>query len=228
MSAMTTLERSHSSSTSLSISSPRPSVQRENTPPETELSLSYLHDRINQLDSSVLELRSTVLTKDGYVDRRNREDEHIRREFEQHRAISHRIDLNVVALRSDVDQLKTAIFQLKSSVGQASSEILFLRSDVDRLQKSVDQLHVDLEQMKTEACATRIDISQLRTDYSRLRTDSEQSKRVSFNSLAHTISAPINPIPVIADDGALEYPKYFPRTVWKFWCLKKRSRGEQD
>lgn len=258
MSAMTTLERSHSctSSTSLSISSPRPSVQRENTPPETELSLSYLHDRINQLDSSVLELRSTVLTKDGYVDRRNREDDHIRREFEQHRAVYHRIDLNVVALRSDVDQVKTAIFQLRSSVGQVSSETLFLRSDVDRLQKSVDQLHVDLEkmrteafatrmgleQMKTEACATRIDISQLRTDcsqlradcsqlrtdYSQLRTDSEESKRVRFNSLAHTISAPINPIPVVADDGALVYPKYFPRTVWKFWCLKKRSRGKQD
>jgi chromosome segregation ATPase len=222
---------------------------------------------MNQLDSRVLELRSTVLTKDGYVDRRNREDEHIRREFEAHRAISHRIDLNVVALRSDVDQIKTSIFQLKSSLGQAGTETVFLRGDVDRLQKSVDLIHADLEQMRTEACATRIDISKLQAASSQLRTDlvtldhkmsrqfhhlnsrmdsmdsrmdsmdsrmesmvsrMRHSDRVRFNSLAHTILAPISPVPVVTDDGALEWPKYFPRTVWKFWCLKKRSRGKQD
>jgi septal ring factor EnvC (AmiA/AmiB activator) len=252
---MTTLERSHSctSSTSLSMSSPRPS-RRETTPPGSELSLFHLHDRMNQLDSRVLELRSTVLTKDGYVDRRNREDEHIRREFEAHRAISHRIDLNVVALRSDVDQIKTSIFQLKTSLGQSGTETVFLRGDVDRMEKSVDQLHVDLEQIRTESCATRIDISKLQSASSQLRTDlvtiehklSRQMKsmehlfnarmdsiesrmrhsdRVRFNSLAHTILAPISPVPVITNDGALEWPKYFPRTVWKFWCLKKRSRG---
>lgn len=251
---MTTLERSHSctSSTSLSMSSPRPS-RRETTPPGSELSLFHLHDRMNQLDSRVLELRSTVLTKDGYVDRRNREDEHIRREFEAHRAISHRIDLNVVALRSDVDQIKTSIFQLKTSLGQSATETVFLRGDVDRMEKSVDQLHVDLEQIRTESCATRIDISKLQSASSQLRTDlvtiehklSRQMKsmehhfnarmdsiesrmrhsdRVRFNSLAHTILAPISPVPVITNDGALEWPKYFPRTVWKFWCLKKRSR----
>jgi hypothetical protein len=54
------------------------------------------------------------------------------------------------------------------------------------------------------------------------------SDRVRFNSLAHTILAPISPVPVVTDDGALEWPKYFPRTVWKFWCLKKRSRGKQN
>ena len=138
MSTMTTLERSLSctSSTSLSTSSPRLSVRHETTPPaSTDLSLTHLHDRMNQLDSRVLELRHTFLTQDGYVDRRNREDEHIRREFDTHRAISHRIDLNVVALRSDVDQIKTSIIHLKSSIGQAGTETVFLRSDVDRLQK---------------------------------------------------------------------------------------------
>ncbi|KAJ5194902.1 uncharacterized protein N7498_008340 [Penicillium cinerascens] len=249
MSTMTALERSHSCTSSTSLSMSSPSIRRETTPPGSELSLSHLHDRMNQLDSRVLELRSTVLTKDGYVDRRNREDEHIRREFEAHRAISHRIDLNVVALRSDVDQIKTSIFQLKTSIGQAGTETVFLRGDVDRLQKSVDQFHADLEQMRTEACATRIDISKLQAASSQLRTDlvtldhkisrqfhhlnsrmdsiesrMRHSDRVRFNSLAHTIFAPISPVPVICDDGALEWPKYFPRTVWKFWCLKKRSR----
>lgn len=224
---------------------------------------------MNQLDSRVHELRTTVLTQDGYVDRRNREDDHIRREFDVHRAIAHRIDLNVVALRTDVDQIKTSIFQLKSSLGQSGTETVFLRSDVDRLQKSVDQLQSDTEQMKTDACATRIDISKLQTATNQLRTDfitlSQQFKsmdkrmdlmngrmdlmngrmdsmhgrmdsiesrmrhadRVRFNSLAHTIHAPISPVPVIVDDGSLEWPQYFPRTVWRFWCLKKRSRGEQ-
>ncbi|CAI7641556.1 unnamed protein product [Penicillium pancosmium] len=255
MSSMTTLERSLSctSSTSLSMSSPRLSVRRETTPPRNELSLTHLHDRMNQLDSRVLELRSNVLTKDGYVDRRNREDEHIRREFENHRIISHRIDLNVVALRSDVDQIKTSIFQLKSSIGQSGTETVFLRGDVDRLQKSVEQLQIDAEQMKSDVCASRIDISKLQSTANQLRTDlltlehkltrqmhametslhmrmdsmesrMRHSERVRFNSLAHTIHAPINPVPVILDDGSLEWPKYFPRTVWRFWCLKKRSR----
>ncbi|KAJ5165874.1 hypothetical protein N7492_006170 [Penicillium capsulatum] len=257
MSSMTTLERSHScSSTSLSMSSPRLSVT---TPPGSELSLVQLHDRMNQLDSRVHELRTTVLTQDGYVDRRNREDDHIRREFEVHRTISHRIDMNVVALRSDVDQIKTSIFQLKSSLGQTGTETVFLRSDVDRLQKSVDQLQSDTAQMKSDTCATRIDISKLQTVTNQLRTDfvtlSHQFKtmnsrmdtmntrldsmntrmdsmesrmrhadRVRFNSLAHTVHAPISPVPVVIDDGSLEWPQYFPRTVWRFWCLKKRSR----
>lgn len=133
-----TLERSLSrtSSMSIPISSPLLSVRHDVTPPIlSEPSLSQIHDRLNLLDSRVLELRSTVLTKDGYVDRRNREDEHIRREFEANRSISNRIDLNVVALRTDVDQLKSGVFQLKSSIGQAGNETVFLRSDVDRLQK---------------------------------------------------------------------------------------------
>ncbi|KAJ5117654.1 hypothetical protein N7448_011286 [Penicillium atrosanguineum] len=150
--------------TSLSTSSPRPPGS-ETTTRGSELSLSHLHDRMKELDSHVLKLRSTVITKDDYADRRNREEDHIRGEFKTHRAISNRIEHNVAALRSDVDQ---KFHQLKSRM--------------------------------------------------------EYSDRVRFNSLAHTILAPINPVPVITDDGATEWPKYFPRTVWKFWCLKKRSR----
>ncbi|KAJ5101976.1 hypothetical protein NUU61_004198 [Penicillium alfredii] len=259
MSTMTTLERSHSctSSNSLSMSSPRLSVRHEHTPSaDSEISLIHLHDRMNQLDSLVLELRSTFLTKEGYVDRRNREDDYIRREFENHRAISHRIDLNVVALRTDVDQVKSGIFQLKSSTNQAGTETVFLRGDVDRLQKSVDQLQSDMEQMRADVCASRIDISKLQTVTSQLRTEMmtlehkmshqltsmntrmdsmyfrmdsidsrmKHSERVRFNSLAQTIHAPINPVPFVTDDGSLEWPQYFPRTVWRFWCLKKRSR----
>lgn len=131
---------------------------------------------MNHLKSSVHELRSTALTKDGYVERRNREDEHIRRELDAQRAISHRLDLNVGALRSDVAQIN-------------------LRLD------SVD---------------SRMDSMDSRMRY---------SDRVRFNSLAHTILAPISSVPFIAEDGSSEWPKYFPRTVWKFWCLKKKSRG---
>ncbi|EAW13254.1 uncharacterized protein ACLA_017000 [Aspergillus clavatus NRRL 1] len=248
----TTLERSLSRTSSMSIpvSSPRLSIRNDVTPPMSfEPSLSQIHDRLNLLDSRVLELRSTVLTKDGYVDRRNREDEHIRREFEANRSISNRIDLNVVALRTDVDQLKSGVFQLKSSIGQAGNETVFLRSDVDRLQKNVDQVQADLEQLQTDVCGCRIEISKLHGAISQLRTDlitlqhetsrhlsavfnrfnliearMKHSERVRFNSLAHTTHAPITPVPVVEEDGALQWPEYFPRTVWRFWCLKKRSR----
>ena len=153
----------------------------------SEPSLLHLHDRMNQLDSRVLELKSTFLTEEGYVDRRNRENEHIRRELETHRATSDRIELNVGVLRSDVDQIRTENRQLRTEL-------------VTLDQKMSHQFH-------------------------QLESIMKHDRSVRFNSLAHTIPAPISPVPVITDDGALEWPKYFPRTVWKFWCLKNRSRG---
>ncbi|KAL4815718.1 hypothetical protein BDW67DRAFT_185441 [Aspergillus spinulosporus] len=245
-----TLERSLSRTSSVSMPlSPMISFRHEATTPISESSLSHIHERLSAIDSRLLELRSTALTKDGYVDRRNREDEHIRREFEAHRSISNRIDLNVVALRADVGHLKSGILQLKSSLGQAGNETVFLRSDVDRLSKNVDQIQVDLEHMQTDVCGCRVEISKLQSAISQLRTElitlqhetsrhlnsflerfsliearMKHSERVRFNSLAHTTHAPITPVPVVEEDGSLRWPDYFPRTVWRFWCLKKRSR----
>ncbi|CBF84200.1 hypothetical protein AN2692.2 [Aspergillus nidulans FGSC A4] len=245
-----TLERSLSRTSSVSMPlSPMISFRHEATTPISESSLSHIHERLSAIESRLLELRSTALTKDGYVDRRNREDEHIRREFEAHRSISNRIDLNVVALRADVGQLKSGILQLKSSLGQAGNETVFLRSDVDRLSKNVDQIQVDLEHMQTDVCGCRVEISKLQSAISQLRTElitlqhetsrhlnsflerfsliearMKHSERVRFNSLAHTTHAPITPVPIVEEDGSLRWPDYFPRTVWRFWCLKKRSR----
>lgn len=247
-----TLERSLSRTSSVSMPlSPMISFRHDAATPVSESSIAHLHERLSVIDSRLLELRSTVLTKDGYVDRRNREDEHIRREFEANRSISNRIDLNVVALRTDVDQLKSGILQLKSSLGQAGNETVFLRSDVDRLSKNVDQIQADLEHMQTDVCGCRMEISKLHSTISQLRTDlitlqhetsrhlssvferfsliesrMKHSERVRFNSLAHTTHAPITPVPVVEEDGSLLWPEYFPRTVWRFWCLKKRSRGK--
>ncbi|PLB35918.1 uncharacterized protein BDW47DRAFT_119123 [Aspergillus candidus] len=223
--------------------------QSKDAPWRQAASCSHLHDRLTLLDSRVLELRSAVLTKDGYVERRNREDSHVRREFEAHRSNSTRIDLNVVALRTDVDLLKAGVFQLKSSVGQSGNEIVFLRSDVDRLSKNVDQILSDLEHLQSDVCASRVEVSKLHATVSQLRTDlitlqhetsrhlnsvfdrfsliesrMRHSERVRFNSLAHTTHAPITSVPVVEEDGTLQWPQYFPRTVWRFWCLKKRSR----
>ncbi|KAL3455118.1 hypothetical protein BJX64DRAFT_79970 [Aspergillus heterothallicus] len=246
-----TLERSLSRTSSISMPlSPMISLRHEaSTPTLSESSLSHIHDRLTLIDSRLLELRSTVLTKDGYIDRRNREDEHVRREFEAHRSISNRIDLNVVALRTDVDQLKSGILQLKSSLGQSANETVFLRSDVDRLSKNVDQIQAELEHLQTDVCGCRVEVSKLHSTISQLRTDlitlqhetsrhlnkvferfsliesrMKESERVRFNSLAHTTHAPITPVPVVEEDGTLRWPEYFPRTVWRFWCLKKRSR----
>ncbi|KAI9375141.1 hypothetical protein BJX61DRAFT_540165 [Aspergillus egyptiacus] len=275
----TTLERSLSRTSSVSMPlSPLISVRHEASTPISESSLSHVHERLSVIDSSLLELRSTVLTKDGYVDRRNREDEHIRREFDASRSISNRIDLNVVALRTDVDQLKSEILQLKSNLGQSNNETALLRSDVDRLSNNVDEFRTDLEHVKTEVRGCRMDISKMQISINELRTElitlrhetsrelkqhSERfssmeermerseaclgrsearmerseaaimdiraqmklSERVRFNALAHTATAPIAPVPVVdEEDGSLRWPKYFPRTVWKFWRLKQRSR----
>lgn len=211
----------------------------------------HIHDHLNVLDSRILELRSSVLTEDSYIDRRNREDDHIRREFQSHRSIFNRVDRNVTSLRADVDQLRSGVLQLKASIGQSGTESAYLRGDVDRLQRSLDQILQDLEQLRTDVCTTHIELSKLHTVFSQLRTDlitlqhettrhlnsvsnrfsmmesrMKHSERVRFNSLAHTVHAPITPVPTIIDDGSLLWPEYFPRTVWRFWCLKRRSRSK--
>ncbi|KAJ5697847.1 hypothetical protein N7488_011531 [Penicillium malachiteum] len=241
MSTMTTLERSHSSA-SLSMSSPRLSV-RETTPPGAEPSLTRLQYRINQLDSQLFELRSTFLSEDSYVERRNREDSHVRREFANTSATCNRIDLNVVALRSTVEQIRSNV---DSNASLYKNERDFLNSEFNRLEKRLNQLD---ELARSDSSAWRIEISKLKTITNDIRTDLvtlehrishqitslktgmsaiesriKHADRVRFNSLAYTLHAPINPIPVILDDGTLEWPKWFPRTVWRFWCLKKRSR----
>jgi len=246
------LERtlSRASSVSIPISSPLLSVPNDFlSPSHSDPTLFHIHDRISQLDSRLFELRATILTRDGYVDRRNREDEHLRREFETHRSIATHIDVNVSLLRTDVDQLKQGVSQLKTSLGQLGTDTVFIRNDVDRLQKSINQVHMDIETLQTDVCGCRMEISKLHNIVSQIRTElltlqHETSRhlnsvfnrftlidsrmahmdRVRFNSLAYTIHAPITPVPKIDEDGSLRYPDYFPSTVWRFWCLKKRSR----
>ena len=186
------------------MSSARPSGPKIGSEP----SLFHLHDRMNQLDSRVLELQSTSLTEEGYIDRRNREDEYIRGEFKTQHAISDRIDLNVGVLRSDFRGLRSDFRELRYDFRE-------LRSDVDQIRTESRQLRTDLVTLDQK----------MSHQFHQLKSAMKHSDRVRFNSLAHTIPAPISPVPVIADDGSLEWPKYFPRTVWKFWCLKKKSRG---
>lgn len=245
---------------SIPLSSPRFSIQDDSTSPEvTDPDLSHVYSRLNGIDSNVLDIRSSVITKDNYADRRNREDQHIRREFDAHRAIYTRIDVNVVAIRSDVDQLKSEIFQVKSHIRQSGTDTALLRSDVDHLQKKVDQIQEDLDSVRTSVSGNYVETTRLKASVYQLRTEmlnlhnetSRQLKaiesrmenfenrmgnfetrmrlsdRVRFNSLAHATHAPITPVPMIDVDGSFRWPAYFPKTVWRFWCLKKRSRGKQ-
>lgn len=228
---------------SISVSSPLLSVHRDITPPAMpDPGVAHLHDRLNYLDSRISELRSVILTKDSYVERRNREDMYIRREFENQRAISERIDVGVTILKTELNQIRNSVSclngdtaflrndvaRLQKNVQQLQVDTAFLRNDVTRLQKNVQQIQVELEALKTEVGGCRTEIKQLHTTVQQLHTAVNQSERVRFNSLATTVHAPINAVPKINEDGTLRYPEYFPRTVWRFWCLKKRNRGEQS
>ena len=241
-----------------SMSSPKYSLTREITPPFSDSALRNIHDRLNQIDSRVHDLRATVLTKDSYVDRRNREDDSIRREFDTHHQISGRIESSVGTVKTDVCQLKTDIDLLRTEIGQLKSNINelgsgsgLLHDHVDRLQNNAQQLQVDMNQLQTDVRGVRTDLSQIQSIASQLRTDfmvlqretsrhfgevftrfsvmesrMKHMERIRFNSLAHTIHAPITRVPFIDDDGTVRWPEYFPQTVWRFWCLKKRSRGK--
>lgn len=196
------------------------------------------------------ELRSVILTKDGYVERRNREDHYLRREFEAQRSISERIDVGVTVLKTEVNQIRNSVSALNRAFDPLCRDTAFLRNDVDRLQKNVQQVQVELEALQVEVGGCRTEIKQLHTAVNLFRTElmtlqdtsrrlttaaqrfsvmesrMAQTERVRFNSLATTIHAPINAVPKIDEDGTLRYPDYFPSTVWRFWCLKKRSRSE--
>ncbi|RAO70885.1 uncharacterized protein BHQ10_006897 [Talaromyces amestolkiae] len=224
---------------SISVSSPLLSVHRDITPPAMpDAGVAHLHDRLNYLDSRISELRSVILTKDSYVERRNREDLYIRREFETQRTISERIDVGVTILKTELNQIRNSVSslngdtaflrndvaRLQKNVQQLQVDTAFLRNDVTRLQKNVQQIQIELEALKTEVGGCRTEIKQLHTTVQQLHTAVNQSERVRFNSLATTVHAPINAVPKIDQDGTLRYPDYFPRTVWRFWCLKKRSR----
>lgn len=263
----TTLERSVSrnSNMSLPLSSPRFSIKYESATPESvDPALSHVYDCLNGIDSNVHDIRSSVMTKEAYADRRNREDQHIRREFEAHRAIYTRIDVNVVALRTDIDQLKSEFFQVKSGIRQSGTDTALLRNDVDHLQKKLDQVLEDIDALRSSVSGHYVETSRLKASICHLRTEmltlhhesSRQrksietrmdkldriekldarmdnfdarmrlSERVRFNSLANTTHAPISPVPVIDEDGSFRWPGYFPKTVWRFWCLKKRSRSK--
>lgn len=265
----TTLERSVSrnSNISMPLSSPHFSIKYESTTPDSaDPALSHVYDCLNGIDSSVHDIRSSVMTKEAYADRRNREDQHIRREFEAHRAIYTRIDVNVVALRTDIDQLKSEVFQVKSNIRQSGTDTALLRSDVDHLQKKLDQVLEDIDALRSSVSGHYVETSKLKASICHLRTEmltlhhenSRQlksiesrmgngmnqivnsyearmdsfearirlSERVRFNSLANTTHAPISPVPVIDEKGSFQWPRYFPKTVWRFWCLKKRSRSK--
>ncbi|KAJ5746246.1 hypothetical protein N7520_011428 [Penicillium odoratum] len=234
MSTMTSLERSLSTASSTSLSmSPRLSVG-EHTPLGSEPSLINLHDRVNQLDSRVLELRSSLMTKDAYVDRRNREDDHIRREFSNQNATCHRIDLNVIALRTDVDRLQKDVDRIRSdtalisdlqiTTNQLSRRIEYLESRSHTLETRFDSMDTRFDDLESRM-NSKFDSVNSRIDSLESRMDSrfDSMERIRFNSLALTIHANINPVPIFVD-GSLKYPHYFPRTVWRFWCLKKPSR----
>ncbi|EGD85509.1 hypothetical protein H112_06415 [Trichophyton rubrum D6] len=244
--------------TSMTGGSPRLSLKREISPPSAVDSqlLNHICDRLNQLDTTIHELRSSVLTKESYADRRNREDEFLRREFDNQRVRidtvggKTRSDLNQV--KTDISQLVTEIVQLRSNFNQLSSKDGYRDSDLSRLHDHLDQLHLDVQRMHSELCLTRTDLSQEQSIVSQLRLDvltlqrearqqfgdmisrfdvldsrMKHMDRIRFNSLAITAHAPITPVPVIDVDGSIRFPSYFPRTVWNFWCLKKMNRAHR-
>ncbi|CAL5870876.1 uncharacterized protein PFLUO_LOCUS5117 [Penicillium psychrofluorescens] len=215
------------------MSSPRLSVPREATPPD--LSLSFLHDRINQLDSRVFELRTTVLTKDGYTERRNREDQHIRQEFNNHYGISQRIDLNVVALRTDVDlfkadvktdsnQIKRDVSYLKTDVNHLKTESNLIKTDISYLKTDVHHLQSDVHHLKSSVFQLERQVDHLQADVGEIKNRLRYEARKHWNSISNTATANIAIIPCIREDGIVEWPSWFPKTVWRFWRLKQPSR----
>lgn len=181
------------------MTSPRLSVHRENSSPVRDRYLNHVYDRLNGLDAQVLELRSTTLTKEGYVERRNREDQFIRREFEAQRTVTDRIDRNVTALRADVEDLKS----LKPDMTSLKSDMISLKTDMN-LRMSTLELFVK------EANAQQT-----------------INRTCQHNSYAHRLRSHIQPVPVMNKDTKdLEWPRWFPRNVWQFWILTGRKRSK--
>jgi archaellum component FlaC len=245
MSATLGRSPSRDSRLSVGISSPLLGINRDLTPPVVpEPGIAYLHDRLSYLESQISDIRSVVLTKDNYVERRNREDQHIRREFEGQKSALEQIDVDLTAL-------KTEVIQVKNNLATLTHETTFLRKDVDRIEKVVEQLQVETKLLRVDVGECRNDITHLsqkmdsrfdkvNTRFNKLemrlggvsiRVESmdfrmKQSEKVRFNSLALQANSPISAVPKIDDDGKVCYPEWFPKTVIRFWGLRKPSRRE--
>lgn len=244
---------------------------RDLSPAMTDPTLLSFSERLDELYARLNELQSIVLTRDEYVERRNREDEHIKREFYKlhhtnEKILSNtksvnesitRISKDFASLQSDVERmdkkmvgvmtngnvmagdmtdmrkrmfdLEIGILGLKGKVSQIEDDVSVLRDDVSELKQNVSALKGDVSDMRQNVSDLKQDFSVLRKDFSglrRLESRFDISDRIRFNSLACGIHAPISIVPRFDENGIPHYPKYFPSTVWRFWCLKKPKRSE--
>ncbi|EEP75487.1 predicted protein [Uncinocarpus reesii 1704] len=131
--------------------------------------------------------------------------------------------------KTDVGQMKSELSQMRAEMLQLSTHVDRLgpndpSNNLNRLQSDVNQLHLDVHQLYTTILATRTDLGEIQAAVGHIKTKMSHTERVRFNSLAHTVHAPITPVPVVENDGSVRWPEYFPRTIWKFWCLKRRNR----
>ena len=247
-------------------------------PAMTDRTLISFSERLDELHARLNELRSAVLTRDEYVDRRNREDEHIKREFHKlHHANEKilsitksleesiaRISKDFASLRSDVERmdrkmvgmmaninvvagdmtdmrkrmfdLEIGILGLKGKVSQIEDDVSVLREDVSDLKQNVTVLRTDVSGVKDDVSDIKQNVSELKQGFAVLKRDFsglkrlesrfDISDRIRFNSLACGIHAPISIVPRFDENGIAHYPKYFPSTVWRFWCLKKPKRSK--
>ncbi|OKL57779.1 hypothetical protein UA08_07141 [Talaromyces atroroseus] len=219
---------------STGISSPLLSVPHDVTPPVVpDPGIAYLHDRLNYLESQINELRSVILTKDGYVDRRNREDQHIRREFEAQKSTIERIEADLAALKTEVILIKRTLATLchetallRKDVTCLQKDVGCLQKDVACLQKDVVKLQVEVQLLKSEIGDCRLEIKHLTQRFDTMEIRMKQAEQVRYNSLAvmpNAPNAPIGPVPKVGENGTLRYPDFFPSTVLRFWVLKRRN-----
>jgi chromosome segregation ATPase len=122
-----------------------------------DAALSVIHDRIGHLESQIGEIRLTVLTQDDYIERRNREDKHIQREFYAHKSVSDRIDANVTTVKMQVAQIESTLSQLqvdvtslKNQVRGCVGEIVNLRITSTGMQTEIVNLHATVTEMQND------------------------------------------------------------------------------
>lgn len=140
-----TFERSLSraSNISIPISSPQLSINRDVTPTwESDSSIAHLYTRVDHLEA-------TVLTRDEYVDRRNKEDQHIRREFKAQRSMLERIEGDVKGLKKDMASFRKEVNEQFCVIGQrfATFEQNYTIMDKVRFNSISTSLHAPIQKI---------------------------------------------------------------------------------
>lgn len=149
---------------------------RDLSPAMTDPTLLSFSERLDELYARLNELQSIVLTRDEYVERRNREDEHIKREFYKLHHTNEKILSNTKSVNESITRISKDFASLQSDVERMDKKMVgvmtngnVMAGDMTDMRKRMFDLEIGILGLKGKVSQIEDDVSVLRDDVSELK-----------------------------------------------------------